>query len=151
MGAIADYRTAVRGLCALTPPTSLSDDQVDDAIRQALRFFSTRNPNIETYIIAGQNSYTIQMPSDFAADRIIQVLLWNSSPDLYKDLPYYSYYRDGYWYVEIRELYPSTSDEFIIVSATQHTIDGLDSAAGTTIKTEHEHLIQTAAARLLGG
>ncbi len=146
MSAIAEYRTAV--LALLVDPTNaiFSMNDVDQALRWSLSEYSLRRPLIRTYQFTVVSSTTFhELPVDFITRHVTQVQLWDSDPEKMLDLAFYAYICDEEWTIETST--EIAAGEVLTISySAVHQIDGLDSAAGTTIPAADETLLETGAA-----
>jgi len=146
MTAIAAYRTAILALLSDATNVIFSADNVDQALRWALAEYSLRRPLIRTYSYSVDETTAVHvMPADFVTRHIVRVEIWNSDPDAITERPFYAYIRDEQWQIETMVAVEAGEVLQISYSAV-HQVDGLDSAAGTTIPTADETLLQTGAA-----
>jgi hypothetical protein len=146
MSALAAYRTAV--LALLVDPTNVifSNTDVDQALRWSLSEYSLRRPLIRTYQFTVVSSTTIhELPTDFITRHVTQVQLWNSDPQKMLDLAFYATICDEEWTIETSTAI-SAGSVLTISYSVVHQIDGLDSAAGTTVPAADETLLQTGSA-----
>ena len=146
MTAIAAYRTAMLALLSDATNVIFSADNVDQALRWALAEYSLRRPLIRTYQFSVDSSTGIHnLPVDFITRHITKVELYNADPDAITECAFYAYIRDEQWVVETsREV--AAGSVLQISYSVVHQVDGLDSAAGTTIPAADETLLQTGAA-----
>jgi hypothetical protein len=85
------------------------------------------------------------LPADFITRHITKVDLYDEDPDDIVELTFYAYQRDEQWIVETK--YEVSAGEVLQISySVIHTIDGLDSAAGTTLPLADEPFIHVGAA-----
>jgi hypothetical protein len=146
MSALAAFRTSILALLSDPSNAIFSMDSVDQSLRWALVEYSSRRPLIRTYQLSVDATTGIHtLPADFVTRHITKVELWNDDPDSIEDLVFYAYQRDEQWFVETQSEVSAGEVLQISYSAT-HTIDDLDSAAGTTVPLADEHLIQVGAA-----
>ena len=120
--------------------------QVDAAIRWALNVYSQNRPLISTYSLDTDGNQTIELPDDFAGSRIIGVDLYDADIDDVRALVYYAYETDEAWFIKTMNETIDAGEVLTITYAANHTIDNLDSAAGTTIPVEHEEFVCVGAA-----
>jgi hypothetical protein len=146
MSALAAFRTAV--LALLDDPTSArySSAQIDQALRWALNEYATARPLINTYQLDSTGYALIILPSDFTARYITKVELYNEDPDQVEELAHYAYLRDNGWALETIGRSLPVGEVLTITYATSHSIDDLDGAAGTTLPSEDEVIVQVGAA-----
>jgi hypothetical protein len=146
MSAIAAYRTAVLALLTDASMAIFSANDVDQALRWALTEYSSKRPLIRTYIFSVDVSTGIHtLPADFVTRHITRVQLYNADPDAITDLAYYAYQVDEQWVINTR-LFVEAGEVLQISYSDVHQIDGLDSAAGTTVPDADETLLQLGAA-----
>ena len=145
MSAIAAYRTAVLALLDDAALARYTNAQVDVALLWALGQYSKARPVMRTYSASGAGTYLIELPSDFAADKITDIYLDDGS-DPPVSIAFTVKYVDESWYILTTERLLSASDDFVIIYDASQTIDGLASASGTTIPVADEWLIQIGAA-----
>ncbi len=144
--AIAGYRTAV--LALLNDATSIifTATDVDQAIRWALAEYSLHRPMIRTYaydVVGTTNFHT--MPAAFVTRHVTKVELYNSDPLQVLNLAFYAFYLDEQWVIETKSII-GNAEILTVYYSDVHTIDGLDSAAGTTVPAADETLLQIGAA-----
>jgi len=146
MSALAAFRTSVLALLSDASNAIFSNNDVDQALRWALSEFSARRPFIRTYQFTLDATTGVHfLPADFIARHITNVQLYDEDPDDIVDLAYYAYQRDEQWIVETK--FEVSAGEVLQISySTIHTIDGLDSAAGTTLASADEPFIHVGAA-----
>ena len=145
MSSLSSFRTAILALLSDASNAIFSNDNIDQALRWALSEYSTRRPLLRTYMLDVEISSCIHyLPDDFATRHITKVELYNEDPDSIIELTHYAYKRDEQWVVGTSTI--SAGEVLQITYSTVHTIDGLDSAAGTTVLAEDEPLLHTGAA-----
>jgi hypothetical protein len=146
MSALAAFRVSVLALLSDASNAIFSMNDVDQALRWALSEFSDHRPFIRTYqftVIATTGVHIL--PADFITRHITKVDLYDEDPDDIVDLTFYAYQRDEQWIVETRS--EVIAGEVLQISySVIHTIDGLDSAAGTTLAAADESFIHVGAA-----
>jgi hypothetical protein len=123
-----------------------SNTDVDQALRWSLSEYSLRRPLIRTYdftVVATTGVHTL--PADFVTRQIVKVELWDSDADSILELTFYAVYVDEQWVVNTMEEV-SAGEVLQISYSAVHQVDGLDSAAGTTVPTADETLLQVGAA-----
>jgi hypothetical protein len=146
MSAIAAYRTAVLELLSDSTNIIFTNNHVDQGLRWALTEYSFRRPLIRTYqfsVVAATRVHVL--PADFVTRHITKVELWNANADLITEQVFYAYKLDEQWMIETALAIAAGEDLQISYSAV-HQIDGLDSAAGTTVAIEDEPMIHVGAA-----
>jgi hypothetical protein len=146
MSAIAAYRTAVLAILDDASKVRYTDNQVDQAIRLALQEYSRAWPLEDTYYLDTDGHKVLALPADFAAFEITKVELDNDDENLITSIPFYAYKIGGQWNVETTGIIYPAGEQLIITYACMNTIDGLDSAAGTSVLDEDEPILQTGAA-----
>jgi hypothetical protein len=146
MSAIATYRTAILALLTDAGLATFSNNDVDAALIWALSEYSLKRPLIRTYLFDVISTTTMHvMPTDLVTRHITKVELYDADPNSIIELVYYAFIRDEQWMISTK--YPVETGEILQVSySTIHTIDGLDSAAGTTVPDADEPLLQLGAA-----
>jgi hypothetical protein len=144
-GTLTTWRTAVLALLDDASSARFTSAQVDAAIRQALQAYNTRRPLVQTYILDGQDAYQIVMPADFATEHVIGVELDNDD-DPPTELPFRAFRRDEQWVVETLNYKVASTESILVTYSTTHTLDGLDSGAGTTIPDLDEYAVMIGAA-----
>jgi hypothetical protein len=146
MSAIASFRTAIALL--LYDPSNLifSTTETDQALRWALAEYSYKRPYLKTYdySVLGTTSLHV-MPADFLTRHVTKVELWNTSADKILNLPFYAYQVDEQWVIQTMADY-KTGDVLQVTYSAVHQVDGLDSAAGTTLPLPDESIVQIGAA-----
>jgi hypothetical protein len=146
MSAIAAYRTAILALLADAGKVVFSDNDVDEALRWALSEYSLRRPLIRTYdySVIGSTAFHY-MPLTFITRHVTKVELWNANPDSILEVGFYAYKVDEQWMINTRDMFKSP--QILQISYSDiHTVDGLDSAAGTTVPDADETLLEIGAA-----
>ncbi len=145
MSAIAAFRTAVLALLDDPTPSRYTTNQVDASLRQAIYQYSMARPYIKTYSVDGVDDYEIELPADFSAFGISEVFLDNDD-DPPTPVTFYAFKRDDYWWIHTSGRLIASDEAIMVTYSTSHTIDGLDSAAGTSIPIEDEAILQVGAA-----
>jgi len=154
MSALAAFRVSILALLSDAGLAIFSNNDVDQALRWALSEYSSRRPLIRTYQfpVAATTGVHI-LPADFITRHVTNVELYDDDPDSIYDLTYYAYQRDEQWIVETRSaegpgtLREVSAGEVLQISySVIHTIDDLDSAAGTTLPAADEPFIHVGAA-----
>jgi hypothetical protein len=146
MSALSSFRISVLALLSDASNAIFSMNDVDQALRWALSEFSDHRPFIRTYQFTVDATTGVHsLPADFITRHITNVQLYDEDPDDIVDLDCYAYQRDEQWIVETK--YEVSAGEVLQISySTIHTIDGLDSAAGTTLAVADEPFIHVGAA-----
>jgi len=143
---IAGYRTAI--LALLEDPTNIifAALDVDQALRWALSEYSFERPLKRTYdyTVIGTTAFHT-LPADFVTRYITKVEWWDASPDKIFELGHYAYVLDEQWVIHTNDTIPNCQ-VLQITYAAIHQIDGLDSAAGTTVPAADETMLQVGAA-----
>ena len=146
MSALAAFRVSVLALLSDASNAIFSNNDVDQALRWALSEFSSHRPFIRTYQFTVDATTGVHnLPTDFITRHITNVQLYDEDPDAIVELPFYAYLRDEQWIIETRSEV-SAGEVLQISYSTIHTIDGLDSAAGTTLAAADEPIIHVGAA-----
>jgi hypothetical protein len=142
MSTIATYRTAILALLTDAGLATFSNNDVDAALKWALAEYSLKRPLIRTYqfdVISTTSMHV--MPTDLITRHITKVELYDADPDNIIELPHYAFLRDEQWMISTRQAVEA--GETLQVSYSDiHIIDGLDSAAGTTVPDADEPLLQ---------
>jgi hypothetical protein len=146
MSAIATYRIAVSALLYDPSNVIFTTAEIDQALLWALLEYSYKRPLVRTYDYSVIGKTTIHtLPADFTARQIIKVELWDSDPEKIYELVAFCSVIDEQWVVDtLAER--KTGDVLQISYSAVHQIDGLDSAAGTTIPLADETLLEIGAA-----
>ena len=144
--ALAAYEARVLALLDDASQARYTTAQVDAALRWALNVYSQNRPLTLTYSLDTDGNQTIELPDDFTGHRIMMVQLYDADIDDIRTLGFYAYERDESWFIMTTAETIDAGETLIITYAGEHTIDNLDSAAGTTIPTEHEEFIAIGAA-----
>jgi hypothetical protein len=146
MSALTAFRISILALLSDASNAIFSNNDVDQALRWALTEFSDHRPFIRTYQFTVISTTGVHiLPADFTTRHITKVDLYDEDPDDIVDLVYYAYQRDEQWIVETRSEV-SAGEVLQISYSVIHTIDGLDSAAGTTLAAADEPFIHVGAA-----
>jgi hypothetical protein len=141
---LAQYRTRVLELLDDPTSTRYTSAQLDTALREALLEYSQARPIRRSYMLDTTGQQILSLPADFSADLITRVQLYNTNPASMPDLPFNAGKIDEQWMIETLGTIYATGQVLVVTYATRHTIDALDSAAGTTI-TDDELLAKGAA------
>ena len=146
MSAIAVFRTAV--LALLDDPTNVryTSAQVDQGLRQALQEYSLANPRAALYNVDGNGNYRFELPADFQPIQITGVELHDATANPQCPILFYAYNQDSQWIMETKDTLVKVGQSIDISYGAYHTIDGLDSGAGTTIPAEDEAALEMGAA-----
>lgn len=144
---IATYRTRIALLLDDTTNARYTANQIDQALRTALEEFTLRQPVRRTYSVTADGLRRVVLPADFSALQILGVEEWNADPSIDKAIIYTAGFDDEQWYIEFDEDTVPDSGTILTVKYTDYqTIDGLDSAAGTTIPIAMEEPLMMGAA-----
>ena len=151
MTAIAAHRTKVLAILDDASNTKFSNNQVDQAIRDALRDYSNAFPIERTYSFDCDGEDRIVLPADFVAMQVMRVELipsGDSQDDLTKsnEIPFFANYSDEQWVIETPGRTIPIGRTIVIYYSGPHFIDGLDSAAGTTIPDTDDEIFALGAA-----
>lgn len=144
--ALADYRTATLAALDDASQARFTNAQIDAALRWALDVYTKYRPLVKEYNLDTDGNAVMELPDDFDAIKIIKVELDATDIDDIREITYYAYIRDEAWWLETVKETIAADEVLNITYSARHTIDDLDSAAGTTIPTEDEHLVVTGAA-----
>jgi hypothetical protein len=144
--ALAAYETRILALLDDAAQARYTTAQVDAALRWALNVYSMNRPLHATYSLDTNGDQTIEIPDDFVAEHIMEVDLYNADIDLVRALGFYAYQKDESWWIMTTGETIPAGEVLTITYAGNHTIDNLDSAAGTTIPNEHEEYLAIGAA-----
>ena len=145
MSTIAQFRTKVYLLIDDPAPSRYTANQVDQALRQALNTYDEYRPNMESYILEATGSQRLVMPADINI-RWIKKVEWIREDQYQDEIGFYAYFQDTQWTIEtIRTVVPS-GDQVAVEYAARHYIDGLDSAAGTSVPDVDDDLLAIGAA-----
>lgn len=146
MSALAAFRTSILLLLSDASNAIFSANMVDQALRWALTEYSYHRPLLRTYDFTVDVSTKIHtLPADFVTRHISKVELWDATPDNMVEIPHYAWIRDEQW--QIMTNYAIGAGEVLeITYSAIHTIDGLDSAAGTTVPEADEPILHIGAA-----
>jgi hypothetical protein len=145
MSDLAAFRTGV--LRILDDPDGLryTTEQVEQALRAALDEYSRTRPLAATINIDGTGEPVIEMPADFQPFHVLKVELHGEELPQ-EPLKFNAWMEDSQWFLFLADRLVAASESLDITYATAHAIDGLDSAAGTTVPAEAESAIQMGAA-----
>jgi len=146
MSALATFRTRVLALLDDATQAYYSNDQVDAALRWALSTYTQYRPLLATYAFDVDGNSKFELPADFSAINITKVETYEIDVDDVREIVFYAFKKDEAWWIETRLETLTAGDTITITYSTTNTIDDLDSAAGTTIPAEDEHLVQVGAA-----
>lgn len=143
---LAQYRVKIRDLLDDTGATRYTEDQIDTALRNALEAYAEKRPLSKTYVLDGTGEQRITLPSDFVATGITRAELIDDTPSRDDELVFIAEKVDEGWTVETVNKTIQVGDQILLTYYTGHTVDGLDSAAGTTIPAEHTLTVAIGAA-----
>jgi hypothetical protein len=147
MSALAAYRTAVLALLDDPTPSLYTTAQIDQALRQALLVYSNARPPLLVYNVDGSDTYRIVMPADFQPTRVVRAEYHDPTIDPQTKVMVYAFNQDSQWYVDTYGRRIAVGESLdIVYFGTLHTIDDLDSAAGTTVPEQDEGIVQLGAA-----
>ena len=151
MTAIAGFRTKVLAVLDDASNTKFSANQIDQAIRGALRDYSNAFPIERSYSYDVDGEDRIVLPADFAAMHVTRVELIPSGESqddlsLANAILFLATHVDEQWVIETPGRTIPIGQTIIVYHTGAHFIDGLDSAAGTTIPTADEEIFCLGAA-----
>jgi hypothetical protein len=142
--AIAAYRTKVLAVLDDASQTRYTSAQVDQALRLALAEYSTSRPIDTTYSLDADGTQRLALPSDFVARYVYGLENRATYPPII--YPIYAYNEDETWIIETPQHTIPTGTTLTVLYGSPQFIDGLDSAAGTTILDEHADILSLGAA-----
>lgn len=146
MSDITKFRTAVAKLLDDASNARYTNDQIDQALQQALLQYSQDRPLAATTNVDGSGEKVIEMPADFQPVQVTGVELHAEDVSPQPALRFHAYRQDGSWFIELIDQALESTESIDITYTTLHTIDGLDGAAGTTIPDQDENAVQQGAA-----
>ncbi|MBI9043376.1 MAG: hypothetical protein JEZ06_02750 [Anaerolineaceae bacterium] len=149
MTVLAGFRTKVLTILGQTI-TKYSNDVLDEALRETLGEFSRYVPNMKraeiTLAAAGRQVdlsalagliYLIQLAYPFTTGE--------ETPTIHES--YYLYHTDGSPMIEIcGDRVPASGEKLRVVYGAEHTIEDLDTATTTTLRTRDEGIVARGAA-----
>ena len=130
---LTQYRTRIAELLDDTSGARYTSNQIDDALRLALNDYSTIRPIKRTYMLDTSDDRVMTLPADFAAVHITRVQKYSSDPNLMTDYDFIARLVDEQWTVEVPGMIFPAGYYLVVTYAARHSIDGFDSASGTTI------------------
>lgn len=132
---LSDFRTSVLATLDDASNTYYTNTQIDEAIRQALEEYSRLRILPVTYAATSDGEYRQALPADFDAAAITDVQYpAYADPSNANRIPFYATHTDEQWILEFGDVIPPADAIFYVYYYKLHTIDGLDSAAGTTVE-----------------
>ncbi|HBG75116.1 MAG: hypothetical protein A2X25_14465 [Chloroflexi bacterium GWB2_49_20] len=145
MSAIAAYRTKI--LALLDDPTiqRFTSAQIDAALVYAVEEYSRCKPLVRSYSLDSTGAQRITLPADFSSFSIVRVE-WVRDDFHTDEVPFYTYMQDEQWILETCNVTIPLGEVLALTYYCMHTIDGLASAAGTTIPDTDEDLVVLGAA-----
>lgn len=154
MTTLATFRSRIRAMLIDASGTIYADATVDEALRQALAEYNNALPlERETVLILPGDGREIAL-NGIADLRAVTDVYWPFD-SLYEPWPpnqvkgFYVFWDDTQPVLYLNQIDgdgPQQDDELRLWYATNHTIDGLDSATETTIPKEHTSLLVAGAA-----
>lgn len=146
MSAVATFRTAVAALLYDTSNAIFTTTEIDQALVWALSEYSRRRPLIRSYTYDVDTSTKHHtLPADFVTNAIVALELYNDDPDAVLELGFYAALIDEQWLIETHDTI-NAGEVLTVYYSDPHSIDGLASAAGTTLPLTDELLVQVGAA-----
>lgn len=145
MSAIAAYRTKILALLNDPSLERYTSAQVDAALTYAIEDYSRYKPLTRTYSIDSTGERRITLPADLSSFSIVQVE-WVKDAFNTDMIPFYAYLQDEQWILETCNLTIPLGEVLSLTYYCMHTIDGLNSAAGTTVPETDEDLLVMGAA-----
>lgn len=131
--AIAAVRTAVLALLDDVSSARFTSAQIDQAARTALIDYDVYQPVTRTYDFETDGNNLMALPADFSTKAILRIEEYNADPDLATDLKFRATFIDEQWFILIENVTYAAGTTLTIYYTDTNTIDGLDSAAGTTV------------------
>ena len=129
---IAQVRTAVLSLLDDVSSARYTSAQIDTAVRSALIDYGQYRPLVQTYIFETDGNQRMSLPADFSALSISSIELWDADPAQGDEIKFKAWKEDEQWIIETDEVLTAHNVLSITYNAP-HTVDGLDSAAGTSV------------------
>lgn len=123
-----------------------SDNAITEAIEMALSQYSKRKPLLKTYNVDSTNSKRIVLPADFIAMAIVGVEWVTDLADFTDGIAFYATLQDEQWVLETPGNLIPAGETLNIIYHASHTIDGLNSGAGTTVPASDDDLLEHGAA-----
>ena len=130
---IAQVRTAVLALLDDVSAVRYTSAQIDQAARTALIDYDIFKPVVRTYAFETDGNKMMELPTSFATTAILRIEEYNADPDLVVDLRYRAKMIDEQWVINIEDTQYAAGVTLTIYYLGPNTVDGLDSAAGTTV------------------
>ena len=146
MPTLSQYRTIILAILNDASLDKYTNDQVDQALRQALETYSFHKPRSLTWYLDCDGNKRVPLPADFSASRIIRIEWFRSDPDVLDQVGFYAVRIDDQWYIEMTGQVLPSGEVLTIEYETLHLIDGLDSASASTVPTDDVHLLAMGAA-----
>jgi len=146
MPSITDFRTKILALLDDPNQVKYTSNQVDQALREALSKYDQFLPVEKTYIMNGTGEQRITLPADFTALRIVHVELLKAKPTSKDAISFSAYKVDEQWMIETNDRVVSVTESIVIQHSARNYIDGLDSAAGTSVALEDTDALALGAA-----
>ena len=146
MTTIAQYRVKVLAVLDDASSTKFSANQVDQALRDALQEYSAARPVERTYVFDATGEDRITLPADFVAMQINRVELEETNPNEGDKIDFFPINVDEQWVFETPGRTVPLGKVFVIYYTSPHFVDGLDSAAGTTVPDADDEILSLGAA-----
>lgn len=145
MSAVADYRTKILALLNDPSLERFTTAQVDAALTFTVEDYSRYRPLVRTYTIDSSGEQRIVLPVEFSAFSVVRVE-WLRDQAQSDEIKFYTYMQDENWILETPGLIIPLGEVITLTYYAMHTVDGLASAAGTTIPDSDEDLVVLGAA-----
>ena len=130
---LAQYRTRIAELLDDVSATRYTSAQIDDALRLAINDYSNLRPIVRTYQLDTSGLRVMTLPADFSAVQITRVQKYSTDPNLMVDYDFIARLVDEQWTIEVPGMIFPAGSYLVVTYSAKHTIDGFDSASGTTI------------------
>ena len=151
MSALAVFRTRILLMLGDSSSARYSNDEVDEALRQALVLYSKAYPQIssqEITISAAGRDQTLTTCTNFMnlIDFIYPYDSTAADPLVYA-YPFYVFWKAGTPYLHIGgSAVPAAAEKILANFSAFHEVEDLDSAAATTVREDHESFLVIGAA-----
>lgn len=146
MSTLAQYLTSISQKVDDTGEDKYTDAMLTESLVMALEQYSKRKPLLRTYTLDSTNTKRIVLPADFDAMAIVEVEWVTSLADFDDRIAFYATKQDEQWVIETPGNVIPLGETLNVFYHALHTIDGLNSAAGTTVPETDEEILQTGAA-----
>jgi len=151
MSALAAFRTRILLMLGDSGAARYSNDEIDEALKQALGLYASAYPQLSsqeiTIAAAGRDQSLADCASFMNLIDFVYPYDSTAADPLVFTSSFYVFWKSGTPYLHIGgSAVPAVGQKILVNFAAAHAVEDLDSAAATTIRPDHESYLVIGAA-----